>query len=106
MVLQCIIVVELTARQMPRPDTGVSSMHLVRWEPLPLLSSKVAIQNPRACPGFEPGTSRTRSANHTPRPTSQLTLHANVSRRNFTPAYDVDFGSAISARNSPGPHVQ
>ena len=26
----------------------------------------------RACPGFEPGTSRTRSANHTPRPTSQL----------------------------------
>ena len=26
----------------------------------------------RARPGFEPGTSRTRSANHTPRPTSHL----------------------------------
>ena len=27
-----------------------------------------------ACPGFEPGTSRTRSENHTPRPTSHMTI--------------------------------
>ena len=29
-----------------------------------------------ARPGFEPGTSRTRSENHTPRPTSQRLTHA------------------------------
>ena len=32
---------------------------------------KGTVQNPRACPGFEPGTSRTRSENHTPRPQDQ-----------------------------------
>ena len=30
-----------------------------------------ATKQPWACPGIEPGTSRTRSANHTPRPTSR-----------------------------------
>ena len=33
-------------------------------------SSLVSTKNGRARPGIEPGTSRTRSANHTPRPTS------------------------------------
>ena len=31
-----------------------------------------------ARPGIEPGTSRTRSANHTPRPTSQLAIRNNL----------------------------
>ena len=35
---------------------------------LPTMSST---KMDRARPGFEPGTSRTRSENHTPRPTSQ-----------------------------------
>ena len=35
------------------------------------LSLFTQLQNLRARPGFEPGTSRTRSANHTPRPTSR-----------------------------------
>ena len=36
----------------------------------------------RARPGFEPGTSRTLSENHTPRPTSHTTgsIHARLSR--------------------------
>ena len=33
----------------------------------------INIKNARARPGFEPGTSRTLSENHAPRPTSQLT---------------------------------
>ena len=38
---------------------------------------------PRARPGFEPGTSRTLSENHTPRPTSQVSNENSISTDNF-----------------------
>ena len=40
---------------------------------------------PWACPGIEPGTSRTRSANHTPRPTSRT----NDTPQQVQPIFDI-----------------
>ena len=47
---------------------------------LDLLIHIMVIKTSWARPGFEPGTSRTRSENHTPRPTSQNALVINTKK--------------------------
>ena len=50
----------------------------------------VVSKKTRARPGFEPGTSRTLSENHTPRPTSQLNIISATSSVNFTWSFSYD----------------
>ena len=52
---------------------------LASWRIKETCASFPAFQKRRARPGFEPGTSRTLSENHTPRPTSQQLLESHVS---------------------------
>src|SRR4029434_9191573 len=46
------------------------SNHLQKWIRLLFQKQSMSFTEQRARPGFEPGTSRTQSKNHTPRPTS------------------------------------
>ena len=68
----CSSVVErpLRMREAPGSNPGISIAFLKGW-----LRQVPKVKRLWARPGFEPGTSRTRSANHTPRPTSHLFWH-------------------------------
>ncbi|KAL1265158.1 hypothetical protein QQF64_003185 [Cirrhinus molitorella] len=57
----------------------------------------------RARPGFEPGTSRTRSENHTPRPTSHPETEHFVSSRRARPGFEPGTSRTLSENHTPRP---